>query len=505
MAKVKQAHSLERGQLVDVEILSIAGGGAGVAKIDGVPVFIERAVVGDQLKVMLFDVRKDFARGRIEQVLKPGAGRTKPECKHFERCGGCQWQQMTYAEQLRSKERLVKETLVHLGGGAIFSEERLQSIMQPIIGCHSPFNYRNKAQFPFQFQNGKTLAGYFEHGSHNLVNIDTCSIQPAVMDHVLHVCRDLVRGHRLSIYDERKHRGLLRHLNVRMSFAEEKLLVTFVINHEPVKYRDFAQDEYLQVFTRIAQDLMAEVDSVASVALNFNPEKGNRIMGDATLNVLGRGYIEEVLKSGRHDLPKSMQQGLRFRLSSESFFQVNSEQSVKLLELVHDYAAEALGAASGSEAVIVDAYAGVGTIALWLAHQGSEIFAIEENEEAVKDGKTNAELNGISNLTFLAARVEDALDELLQDREQIDLLVLDPPRKGVDGAVLRSIKERGPRHIIYVSCNPATLARDLKILESQDTDGEESAACGYKTIRIRPVDLFPQTYHVETVVLLTRN
>lgn len=543
LAKLKAAHNLQRHQEIDVEIQSIAGGGAGVAKVDGLPVFIERAAVGDKLRVKLFDVRKDFAKGSIEKVLESGGGRAEPVCQHFERCGGCQWQHMSYAEQLRSKTNVVREALTHLGGSGNFNSERLSQIFEPILPAQNPIHYRNKAQFPFQFKMGKTLAGYYERNSHDLVNVQSCSIQPQSMDRVLHYVRDLVRQYRINIYDEQKHKGLLRHLNVRMSFAKQKMLITFVINHAPVKYKEFASNEDLLVFGDMAKDLMDADSSIESVALNFNSDRGNRIMGDHTVILLGRGYIEEELKTERADLPEFLRKGLTFRLSSESFFQVNSAQAVKLLEQVTDYAQIAL---KGEKAnVIVDAYAGVGTIAAWLSGSAREVIAVEENPDAVNDGKQNAALNNLGNLSFVPARVEDALDQILEDTGEIDLLVLDPPRKGASPEVLQCVKERGPRHIIYVSCNPATLARDLRILEDPNRPaapddgavdqspaidapadveeefdeqerlnnaildvkpvkrGEESYH-GYKTIRIRPVDLFPQTYHVETVVLLER-
>lgn len=531
MAKVREAHSLERSQVRDVEIISIAGGGAGVAKVDGVPIFVDRAVVGDKLKIRLYDVRKDFAKAEIVNVISAGPGRTEAPCQHFERCGGCQWQEMTYAEQLRSKESILREALMHLGGGKVFTRERLAEIFSPILPCEDPWRYRNKAQFPLQFKMGKTLAGYYESGSHELVNIESCLIQPESMDRVLHLVRDLVRQHKISIYDETKHKGLLRHLNVKMSFAQKRLLVTFVVNHVPQKYKDFAQNEYLQVFTRIAQQLMEAAPEVESVALNFNDERGNRIMGDTTLNVLGRGYIEEVLATERKDLPDLLQDGLTFRLSSESFFQVNSRQAVHLLEIVYDFAKSVLVEKPEQDNVIFDAYAGVGSIAMWLSPLAGTVFAVEENEEAVADGIKNAEINKVSNLSFHAGRVEDALETLMGGVDEIDLLVVDPPRKGVDARVLNSIRERGPKNIIYVSCNPATLARDLRILEGHGefqgkfeqvsgTNGEAGQSdaesesnkqsepaikYGYKTIRISPLDLFPQTYHVETVALLTRN
>lgn len=341
--------------------------------------------------VELFDVRKDFARGQIEEIIKPSSERTEAVCLHYERCGGCQWQHMDYASQLKHKEKLVVDSLTHLGAFADAS-----TMVSPIIGCADPFHYRNKVQFPVKFKDRQVLAGYFERGSHDLVNIESCPIQPSLMDAILKSTRHLLKNYRISIYDEKQHHGLVRHLNLRMSFASNKVLVTFVVNHEPVDYKAFRKNDNLYAFTNLAQELMTEFDTVASVVLNFNQDKGNRILGDKNMIVLGNGFIEEHLASDHPDLPARLHQGLNFRLSTKSFFQVNSLQAVKLLELVALAAKEAL--AGVEHAVVVDAYAGVGTIAMWLSTLAEEVVAIEEIGDAVADGQENAALNELENV-----------------------------------------------------------------------------------------------------------
>ncbi len=501
MAKVKYTHTLERGDQVEVNVESLANGGDGVAKIDSIPVFIERAAQGDRLAVHLFDVRKDFARGAIEEIVKPSPERVQAPCFHYERCGGCQWQHIDYAHQLQHKERLVVDALGHIGGFANAKE-----LVQSIVGCDDPFHYRNKVQFPVKYKNTQVLAGYYERGSHDLVNIDACPIQPSIMDELLKTTKMLFKKYRISIYDEERHRGMVRHLNFRMSFATGKILVTIVVNHAAIKIKEFNNIDYLHAFTTLGEELAHLHSEVESVVVNFNQDKGNRILGEHTITLVGNGYIEEKLATKRSDLPQKLQDGLRFRLSSKSFFQVNSLQAVKLLEYIAAAAQEDL--AASEKPVVVDAYAGVGTIAMWLSPLADEVIAIEEVGDAITDGEENAALNNLTNVSFVEGRVEQSLAVLMVEKKRenknIDLIVLDPPRKGIDPNILALIKERGPKHIIYVSCNPATLARDLKILCQSTENGENSSMGGYKVKRVQPVDLFPQTYHVESVALLER-
>jgi 23S rRNA (uracil1939-C5)-methyltransferase len=485
---MKLAHALRRGETLEVTIDSLANGGDGVAKCDGVPIFVDRAAVGDKVLVRLFDVRKDFARGAIEKIIEP-------PCQHFDQCGGCQWQHLSYEAQLANKESLVRQALKHIAGlGEALTVE-------PIAGApgDESLHYRNKTQFPVQYIDGQFLAGYYARGSHDLVNVQHCSIQPETMDAILATSRNLLKRYKVHAYDESTHKGLVRHINLRQSFASGKQLVTIVVNHAALKFSKFREKEELLPLLDVARELVARHPDIEGVVLNFNPERGNRILGNDSLVLIGTEYVEEELKSNRADMPQRLRDGLKLRLSSSSFFQVNSRQAVTLLEIVADMAQAALSGIAAP--VIVDAYAGVGTISFWLSALANSVVAVEENREAVADGKANALLNDIENIDFIEGRVEDVIERLMSEGTLPDLLVVDPPRKGLSPEVLQCIKEHGPAHLIYVSCNPTTLARDLKMLADH---GDKAEANGYKAKRVKPVDLFPQTYHVETVVLLER-
>ncbi len=336
---------------------SLANGGDGVAKAEGIPVFIERAAQGDKLKVRLFDVRKDFARGEIESIISPSSERVKPPCEHFSQCGGCQWQHIDYQAQLKHKEGLVRQSLKHIGG-IKGGEDLVETICGAEAGAD--LHYRNKAQFPVQYVDGKFLAGYYGRGSHDLIDVQHCSIQPTAMDQVLQSSRQLLRQYKVHAYDEKTHKGLVRHINLRQSVASGKLLVTIVIHHDALKFSKFKEREDLVVLLDVARDLVDRHPDIDGIILNFNPLRGNRILGDHSLVLVGVEFVEEVLKTTRTDLPKKLKQGLKLRLSSSSFFQVNTHQAVALLEIVADMAKSALSGMSAP--VIVDAYAGVGTI-----------------------------------------------------------------------------------------------------------------------------------------------
>lgn len=501
MAKIKSTHGLNKGDLVRYTAASMANGGDAVGRVEGVPVFVERAAPGDELEVRLYDVRKDFAHGSIETMIKPSPHRAKPPCFHYERCGGCQWQHIDYADQLVFKRNLVVESLQHIAGLDEPESDRtkVQDLVATTIGCADPFHYRNKMQFPTSHKMGQVLAGYYERGSHDLVNIDSCPIQPELIDELLQAVRVLLKEYKVPIYSEERHNGLVRHINMRISHETKRVLVTFVVNHDPVKYKKFAQIPELYRISGLAAELMDNFGEVAGVVINFNPARGNRILGNDTLTVLGADHIIETLRTSREDLPAKLREGLAFRLSSNSFFQVNTPQAVRLLEEVAKDAREALGEKQG-QALIVDAYAGVGTIALWLSPFARQVIAIEEVQAAVQDGQMNVQLNEIENIEFVQGKVEDTLEKILEESGEMDLLVLDPPRKGAAPSVIECLRRSGPHHIIYVSCNPASLARDIKLL-GQPIEG---AKYGYKAIRIQPIDLFPQTYHVESVALLER-
>jgi 23S rRNA (uracil1939-C5)-methyltransferase len=499
MSKATRSHSLSKGQRHKVTIESLAPGGEGVAKSLGPPIFINRVVPGDVVEIELFDVRKDFAKAKVTSIISPSEHRTEPPCPLFKVCGGCQWQHMTYEYQLVAKEDIVKQALKHIG-------KLDTNIVKTIIGAEESLHYRNKAQFPVKHPHGsdRILAGYYRQDSHELVNIKHCPVQPEPMDHVLELTKAICEEHGITAYDEKSHKGLLRHINIRFSFEHRKSLVTLVLNASATSADDFTNLKCYDSIRQAAEALTDAIPDVVGVSINLNNERGNKILGDLTFPIAGADRIQEVLRTSRQDFPEALRTGLKFDLSSSSFFQVNTQQAVKLLEQVYLAVADM----HKDNLTIVDAYAGVGAISLWLASSANKVIAIEDHPAAVLDGLQNAQLNSIHNVEFKEGRVEDILLEMRNEGISVDVVVVDPPRKGMSAEAIEALLWAEPERIIYVSCNPATLARDLKALElgvmKSAQDGDKEEFVGYKTKQVQPVDLFPQTFHVESVSVLER-
>jgi 23S rRNA (uracil1939-C5)-methyltransferase len=491
------AKVLERGQHVTLRFLSLTPTGAGISKDYGRPVFVDRVAPGDLAEVEIFDVRKDFARGKVVRLLEPSPVRDKPPCPIFTVCGGCQWQHMTYEAQVDAKTDIVKQAIEHIG-------HLEPSLVLPTIGAAESLHYRNKVQFPVRNPQGsqRILAGYFKQDSHELVNVKFCPIQPSALDVMLENVKEVCEQNAIWAYDEKTHKGSLRHINARYSFATEKIMVTLVVNMRAKTDEEFARSPLGERLIQVANEIMSAQPQISGVCVNLNPEAGNRILGDVTLCLAGDPYIEEVLSSDHDGFPELLKKGITFRLSSSSFFQVNTRQAVRLLEVIYEQASELLK--DVEKPVIVDAFAGVGTMALWLSPLAGRVIAIEEQESAVQDGELNAKRNGISNVEFRHGTVETVLPELLAQGVEPHLIILDPPRKGLSPETLAALKEFGAPGIIYASCNPATLARDLRILNEGQANEPNLSTVGYKTKQIQPVDLFPQTYHVESVTTLKR-
>ena len=489
--------SVERGQLATVRIQSLTPTGAGISKELGRPIFIERVAPGDLVEVEIFDVRKDFAKASVLRILEPGPNRTEPPCPVFKVCGGCQWQHITYEGQLEAKTDIVKQAVEHIG-------MQDPAVVRDTLAAPDPLHYRNKVQFPVRNPRNsqRLLAGYFKQDSHELVNIKYCPVQPEALDSMLAFVKEACESHGVWAYDESTQKGSLRHINARYSFAEGKILITLVINMKARSEEEFKKSPLGQRLIHVAEEIMRMDKDVTGVCVNLNTTPGNKILGDTTICVAGVDYIEELLATTRDDYPEPLKQGLKFRLSSSSFFQINTAQAVGLLEVVYDQAASIL--AGVEKPVIIDAFAGVGTMALWLSPLAAKVIAIEEHEAAVADGRLNAQLNGVSNVEFRLGTVENVLTELKSQGIEPDLIVLDPPRKGLSPHVVSDLLDLQIPRIIYVSCNPTTLARDLKILHQGKTKEPDFHLAGYKTRQIQPVDLFPQTFHVESVTTLER-
>jgi 23S rRNA (uracil1939-C5)-methyltransferase len=500
---------LSKGKKVELKIASLVPGGEGVSKDFAIPVFINKVAPGDRLLAEIYDNRRTFAKGQLLQLIEPSEDRIEPPCKLFKVCGGCQWMHINYTAQLNYKRDLIEQSLLHIAGQELGKE--LSQVLMPTIGSEEQLAYRNKVQLPVRNPNDskRLLAGYFETNSHNLVNIKHCPIQPNLLDSILEQIKILAEKYEITAYNEKIGQGLLRHINMRINKDHNAVLVTLVLNCK--------QNNLSANLKELASLLAQQFEQIKGVCVNFNDNKGNRILGDQTLCLTGEPYIEESISSQRKDLPQKLQSGLRFRLSPESFFQINTNQAIKLLEIIAEQVKEFIPA-NNDQITLLDAYAGVGTIALWLSPFVSKVIAIESNPQAVKDGQINQKLNNIENVHFQLNKVEDYLPTMLKNKSSVDIVVLDPPRQGLKPEVVEAIIKLQPKLIIYVSCNPVTLARDLRLILSSespnlidpnDIDSKIKNSClnsnfGYKVEKIIPVDLFPQTYHIESVTVLKR-
>ncbi|WP_252393502.1 23S rRNA (uracil(1939)-C(5))-methyltransferase RlmD [Hydrogenibacillus sp. N12] len=458
MAEGIRRPPLRAGERRTVEIVGLTHDAQGIARPDGFAVFVPGALPGETVEIVVEAVRASYAVARLARIVRASPERVAPPCPVYGRCGGCQLQPMTYAAQLAFKENAVRDALRRLGGF-------IDPPVLPIIGMREPWRYRNKAQLAVRRFGRRTEMGYYARKTHTLVPIDDCLLEDSSGMAALRAARDAIRALSLPPYNEVHHEGLIRHLVVRTARTGEAMLV--VVTNGP----------HLPGARRLATAVRRAVPSVVSVVQNINSRRTNVILGEESRVIAGRETIEETLL------------GVRFRISARSFFQVNPEQTEALYRIV-----EEMAGLTGRETVI-DAYAGVGTIALVLARKAAEVIGLEAVPEAVRDAEENARRNGIENARFLAGAAEDLLTRFAEEGKTVDAVVVDPPRKGLDPKAVDAILRLRPRRLVYVSCNPSTLARDARLF----------AAGGLRLAAARPVDLFPQTVHVETVALFERD
>lgn len=431
--------------------------GEGVARHLGFAVFVDGALPGDEVLARVVEVKKNYARARLLRVLKASPHRVTPGCPVFGRCGGCQLQHMAYGEQLRWKARLVRDALARIGH--LGDVEVHDTLAAPRL-----WHYRAKALFPAGPGPRGLAVGLYERGTHRIVEIESCPVQHPLNNQVLAACRDLVLRYGYPPYDQATGSGLIRHLLARTGTATGQAMAGLVATGDLPRGRLFARE------------LMRRVPALKSVVLNINSRRTNVILGEETRVLGGRPHIEDRLGD------------LFFRVSARSFFQVNPQQALAL------YLQAVAWAELTGEETVLDAYSGTGTITLFMARGARRAIGIEEVPEAVADARRNASLNGLVNVEFLRGRVEEVLASPRGRTLRAGVVVLDPPRAGAQDAALRAVARLAPRRIIYVSCNPATLARDLALLRDH----------GYRTLAVQPVDMFPHTTHVEAVARLER-
>lgn len=458
---------MKKNDVFEIEITGLGRDGEGIGHFEGQTFFINGALPGDVVRASATKLKKTYGYARVVELVRPSPDRVEPVCPVSDRCGGCSLLNYSYSAQLRMKDALVEDDLVRIGG---FDRAFIEKIKEPVIGMENPFHYRNKAQIPVgELSDGKIVTGFYARHSHRIVEPDRkrgCMIGAADNEEITHAVKSWMYENRVHAYDEGSGRGLVRHILIRHGVHTGQVMVCLVINGRSIPASDNLTDR-----------LTAACPDITSICININKTRGNVILGERTECIWGEPVITDRVGD------------ISFDISARSFFQVNPVQMERLYGKALEYAG-----LNGRENVY-DLYSGIGTISLFLAREAGHVTGVEVVPDAVKDAVRNARLNGFTNTNFYTGRTEDVLPKLVAQGRPADVIVLDPPRKGAEKEVLDTILSVAPSRIVYVSCDPATLARDLKILCSGGL---------YELKKYRPVDQFPETMHVETVVLLTK-
>ena len=455
---------MEKNQEFIVTIEDMNEDGAGVGKVDGYIWFVKDAVIGDVVRAKAMKIKKSYGFARLMEVLEPSVSRVIPSCPVARQCGGCQLQAMSYEEQLKFKERKVMNNLIRIGK---FAEDEIH--MLPIMGMEEPWRYRNKAQFPFgKDKDGNVIAGFYAGRTHAIVEAEDCLLGVEENREILDIVKRFMKEMKIEPYDELSHKGLVRHVLIRKGFKTGEIMVCLVINGNKLPGKE-----------RLVEMLTGGdgVKGMTSISYSVNQEKTNVIMGKEIVNLYGPGYITDYIGN------------VKYQISPLSFYQVNPVQTERLYGTALEYAG-----LTGNE-IVWDLYCGIGTISLFLAQKAKKVYGVEIVPQAIEDARRNAEINGIHNAEFFVGKAEEVLPEQFEKNHvHADVIVVDPPRKGCDAVCLDTILKMRPERVVYVSCDSATLARDLRYL----ADG------GYVMGRGRCCDMFPGTVHVETVMLLVR-
>ncbi len=449
---------LQKNSYHNIKIHGIGSDGEGIGKIDDIVVFVPNAVTGDELNIKVIKTKKTFAVGKIEEIISPSLKRADTPCDVYGKCGGCNIQHLNYESQLEYKKQKVSDAIQRIG--------KLDNIkVNDTVSIDNPFFYRNKVQFPAGVVDNKLSFGFYRKRSHDIVKVDKCLIQSEVSESIVKTVEDFLNENNIEPYNEKTHKGLVRHLFIRVGKKTNEIMVGLVLKNAKLPNHEQLVEKLLQVN-----------NNIKSIVVNVNRERTNKILGDKVKVLYGEEFITDYIED------------IKFKISLPSFYQVNPVQTEKLYNLAVEYAN-----LNGTETVI-DAYCGIGTISLMLAKKCKEVYGVEIVEEAINDAKENAKINNIDNVNFLVGKAEEQIEELEKNDIQADVIVVDPPRKGCDEKLLHSIIDSNIKKMVYVSCDPATMSRDLNILCSG----------GFEIGEVTPVDMFSQTTHVECVVSLTR-
>lgn len=454
---MKRVIPVEKNKDYIVEIKGMGYEGEGVGKIDDFTIFIPGAIKGEKVNAKIVKVNKNFAFGKLLDVVEESSFRTEPICGIYKRCGGCQLQHLSYEGQLDFKGQRVKDAIERIG--------KINPEVLPVIGMENPYNYRNKVQLPVGEANGEINIGFYALRSHDIINMEKCYIQDEISEKIMTLVKQWMITNNIKAYDETTHTGVLRHLMIRKGFKTSEVMVVLVTRTNELPHKD-----------EIINLLTSNVKEVVSVIQNINSEKTNVILGLKSNTLWGKDTIQDYIGK------------FKFNISPLSFFQVNPIQTEVLYNKALEYAS-----LTGDE-IVFDAYCGTGTISLFLAQKAKKVYGVEIIPEAIENAWENAKLNNVDNVDFLVGKSEQVIPDLINKGIKADVVVVDPPRKGCERVLLEAIAKINPKRIVYVSCDAGTLARDLAILDELN----------YKTEKIQPVDMFPHTAHVESVVLITK-
>lgn len=502
---------MKKNDIIELKIDDLGVGGEGIGHLDGMAFFVKDTIPGDEIRARVTKLKKNYGYARLEELIVSSKDRVEPKCALHKRCGGCQIQAMSVSAQLAYKANKVRNNLIRIGG---FAPEFVDAIMEPVVGMDEPYRYRNKAQFPIGTdREGNPVAGFYAARTHSIIPVTDCLLGVEQNREILDLVLAYMKEHHVPAYDETTGKGLVRHVLIRYGFTTKEIMVCLVINGRKLP----AQERLIE--------RLCTIPGMKSISVNSNRENTNVILGQETTCIWGEPYITDFihLRDCSDDRFALTDTAVAFQISPQSFYQVNPVQTEKLYSLALEYAG-----LTGTESVW-DLYCGIGTISLFLAQKAGQVYGVEIVPQAIEDAKRNAALNGITNAQFFVGKAEEVLPEFYarnvseaeasgakhkrnNDAEAVssmptairntpagdmshpDVIVVDPPRKGCDSACLETMLKMQPERIVYVSCDSATLARDLRIL----CDG------GYELKRVRPVDQFGHTVHVETVVLMSR-
>ncbi len=449
---------VEKNKEYEFKIESVTSEGMGVAHIDGFCVFISGTVDGDVVKALVLKVKTGYAYAKVTKIITPSPYRVDAICPAFSKCGGCQLMHINYEKQLEIKKDIIENALKRIG--------KLDVPVSEMIGSENQFRYRNKMIFPIGIdKNGKKICGFYRERSHDIVELDDCLLGDEIIAKIIDAVMSFIEKYKITVYNEEQHKGIIRRLFFRKGFHTGEIMVVLSINSKTLPH-----------YSELAESISRISENIKSVILNFNTKKTNAVLGDTNAVIYGSQTITDYLL------------GMKYEISPHSFFQINPMQTEKL----YNKALELAEISKNDK--VMDLYCGIGTISLSAAKKAKSVIGVEIVEQAILNARKNAEENNIKNVTFYAKDASEIVPSLIDNGETPDIVILDPPRKGSDEKTLSAIIKANPKRIVYVSCNPATLARDLRFLEDN----------GYKTKSVCGVDMFSQTMHIESVALIIK-